>query len=99
MGYDSDMATVDLEIGGRAYSTVWPGGYDGARVLEQCRQAMRGEPRQPAVQLLDLTGGGRLVVSWQQVSRSVSSWSSRHTDDYGAGEAGQPTRRRSCSSP
>jgi hypothetical protein len=62
------VAVLDLTINGQTYGVVWPDSSDAARVLEQCRAAMRGEPRHDTVQVLDLDGGGRMVVSWRQVA-------------------------------
>ena len=57
-----------MTINGQTYGVVWPDSWDAARVLELCRAAMRGEPRHDTVQVLDLHGGGRMVVSWRQVA-------------------------------
>ena len=57
-----------MTINGQTHAVVWPDGWDAARVFEQCRAAMRGEPRHDAVQVFELAGGGRLAVSWRQVA-------------------------------
>jgi hypothetical protein len=67
------VALLDLTIDGQTYGVVVPDSWDAARVLEDCRASMRGEPRHDTLQVLDLADGGRMVVSWRQVA-TLSVW-------------------------